>query len=158
MQLRHMEEIATQLPGCGSIPRNNDDQPRQGRWMGTRLAGVLLVLYMGMVVPGCTTHRQGVSGPVAWQATDLRIVPRSVAGAARDIYAFTLVLAETYGAAITFTQLDYTVSQPDIHAAGVTQSSPILWKLRPRGELRHPFSLYWYCADLQCRDWGPTAP
>lgn len=138
--------------------RNSNNQPHQGRRTSIPLAGVLLVLCMGIVVPGCTTHLQGVSGPVAWQAADLRVAARSAAGAARDIYAFTLILAETQGAAITFTQLDYTVSQPDVNAAGATHSSSILWKLRPRGELRHPFSFYWYCADIQCRDLAPTAP
>ena len=133
-------------------------KPHQGLRAGTRLAGVLLMLCTGMAVSGCTAYLKGVSGPVAWQATDLRVLERSVAGTERDIYAFTLVLEETQGAALTFTQLEYTVSQPGINPAGITRHSSILWKLRPRGEIRHPFSFYWYCTDFQCQDPGPTAP
>ena len=144
---------------CGNTTCNDYKKPRQGLPAGTRLAGVLLMLLCtGMAVTGCTAYLKGVSGPVAWQATDLRVLERSVAGTERDVYAFTLVLEETQGAAITFTQLEYTVSQPGINPAGVTRNSSILWKLRPRGEIRHPFSFYWYCADIQCRGPGPTAP
>ena len=100
-----------------SILSSDHYRAAQGRWMRTRLTGVLLVLCMGMVVPGCTTHLQGVGGPIAWQVTDLRVVARSAAGTERDIYAFTLGLAETQGAPIPFTQPDYTASQPGINTA-----------------------------------------
>src|SRR5678815_5768873 len=74
-----------------------------------RLASMLVVL--GTTMMGCTAYLKGISGPIAWQATDLRIIERSVSGADRDIYAFALVLEETQGSAITFTNLEYTVSQ-----------------------------------------------
>src|SRR5262245_30720780 len=121
-----------------------------------RLVGVLVVL--GTTIMGCTAYLKGTSGPVAWQATDLRLIERSVSGADRDIYAFSLVLAETQGSAITFTDLEYTVSQPDLNAAGVSYHSSILWKLRSRGELRQPFSFYWDCGARQCPNWVATAP
>jgi hypothetical protein len=53
---------------------------------GLHLVGVLVVL--GTTIMGCTVYLKGMSGPVAWQATDLRIIERSVSGADRDIYAF----------------------------------------------------------------------
>ena len=37
-----------------------------------RLVGVLVVL--GTTMMGCTAYLKGMSGPVAWQATDLRII------------------------------------------------------------------------------------
>jgi hypothetical protein len=120
------------------------------------LVGVLVVL--GTTMMGCTAYLKGMSGPVAWQATDLRIIERSVSGADRDIYTFALVLEETQGSAITFTNLEYTVSQPGINPTGVSYHSSILWKLRSRGELRQPFSFYWNCAERQCPNWVATAP
>ncbi|HSX80943.1 MAG TPA: retropepsin-like aspartic protease [Candidatus Saccharimonadia bacterium] len=87
----------------------------------------------------------------------LRIIERSVSGSDRDIYAFALVLEETQGSAITFTNLEYTVSQPEINPAGVSYHSSILWKLRSGGELRQPFSFYWDCGDRQCPNWVATA-
>lgn len=107
---------------------------------------------------GCVASIQGVSGPIAWEATDFRVVERSASGAIRDIYAFTLVLQETHGTEITLTHMEQTVSQPGVHTTGVTRQFPIHWKLRPRGELRQPFSFYWYCADTQCHNRVSVAP
>jgi hypothetical protein len=112
-----------------------------------RLVGALVVL--GTTMMGCTAYLKGMSGPVAWQATDLRIIERSVSGADRNIYAFALVLEETQGSAITFTNLEYTVSQPGFNPTGVSYHSSILWKLRSRGEPRQLFSFYWNCAERQ---------
>lgn len=128
------------------------------RLIATCLVGALLGLCATLAITGCTAHLKGVSGPIAWQATDLRVVERVAAGTPRDIYAFTLVLAETQGSALTLTYLEQTVSQPDINSAGVSRPSAILWKLRPHGELRQPFSFYWYCDGLDCQRLGPTAP
>jgi predicted aspartyl protease len=122
---------------------------------------VLLVLWLAVVSSGCATlgaRLDGVSGAIAWQATDLRVVERQVAGADRQLYAFTLVLKETHGLGVTFTHLAYTISQPGINAVGETQQATILWKLYPHGELRHPLFSYFYCSEIQCQDWGPVAP
>jgi predicted aspartyl protease len=121
-------------------------------------ASLLLAWCIALLLPGCTTYLRGVSGAVAWRATDLRVVERSVAGAERDIYAFTLVLEETQGTALTFTQMEYTISQPDVNPAGITRHATILWKLRPRGELRQPFSFYWFCTASLCQDRWAIAP
>lgn len=137
---------------------NNCGQYRQGLGTATSVTSVFLVLCTALAIIGCTASLKGVSGPVTWQATDLRVIARSVSGAARDIYAFTLVLEETHGSALTLTSLSQTVSQPEVNAAGVSHHFPIRWKLRPHGELRQPFSFYWYCAEAQCQNWGPIAP
>jgi predicted aspartyl protease len=100
----------------------------------------------------------GVSGPIAWQATDLRVVERQVAGANRELYAFTLVLKETQGVGVTFRHLQYTISQPGVNPAGETQQANIRWTLHPHGELRHPLSSYIYCLEVQCQNWGPIVP
>jgi clan AA aspartic protease (TIGR02281 family) len=119
---------------------------------------ILLRLSVVLALTGCAATLTGVSGPVAWQVTDLRVVERSVAGADRDLYAFTLVLNETQGRALTLTQLEQNVSQPGVNPAGSTQQVPIHWKLRPHGELRQPRAFYYYCAESRCRPSDPIAP
>ena len=113
----------------------------------------LWTLGIMMVVTGCAglrTSLQGVSGPVAWQVTDLRMVERAVEGTARDLYTFTLVLQETRGAMLTFTSLEQTISDPVLYPTGVSQQASVLWKLHPHGEFRYPFSVYSYCAMNDC--------
>ena len=102
---------------------------RPGRYCPIRRAALcmtslLWALGIMMIVTGCAGLRaplRGESGPVAWQVTDLRIVERAVAGTARDLYTFTLVLQETHGAALTFTSLEQTMSEPLLNPTGVTQ-------------------------------------
>src|SRR5215510_7495785 len=129
-------------------------------WYHRALRVVLLVVaaLLALGVPGCAPQLTGHSGALTWEVTDLRIVERSVAGTARDLYTFTLVLQETQGSAVTFTHLEQIVSQPSVNAAGETQHSAVLWKLRPHGELRQSFSFYWYCATSDCPKGQALAP
>ena len=113
-----------------------------------------------LVVAGCAAYirTEGVSGPVAWRATDLALSKRIIDGRERDVYSFALVLKETKGIGITFTRLERTYYEPTIHGTPVVQSGR--WILRPNGELRVPFSSYIYCpqwADI-CHKPGVTAP
>src|SRR5437879_13881155 len=111
------------------------------RWRAWILAPVLLTLAAALVVTGCTERQvrvTGASGSIAWQVTDFRIVARSVQGTPRDLYTFTLVLQETQGTAITFQHVVSRLTHPSIPT--LPQQSPILWQLRPHGELRQPFS------------------
>jgi predicted aspartyl protease len=101
---------------------------------------------------------EGVSGPIAWQATDMRVVERQVTETNRELYAFTLVLKETQGRGVTFTYLEYTMTQPGVVPIGDTQRATIAWRLQPYGELRHPFSSYIYCAEPPCQKLGSQAP
>jgi hypothetical protein len=122
------------------------------------MVGVLGVLWMTVVIGGCATlgaRLEGVSGSIAWQATDLRVVERQVTETSRELYAFTLVLKETQGRGVTFTHLEYTMSQPDIVPIGDTQRATIAWRLHPYGELRHPFYSSIYCSEMPCQNWGP---
>ena len=125
------------------------------------IVGVLRVLWMTVVISGCAelgARLEGVSGPIAWQATDLRVVERQVTETGRELYAFTLVLKETQGRGVTFTHLEYTMTQPGVVPIGDTQRATIAWRLHPYGELRHPFSSYIYCSETPCQNWGPQAP
>jgi hypothetical protein len=81
---------------------------------------------------------KGESGPVAWEATDLRLVQRTVEGIPAQRYGFTLVLKETQGRGITFTHAKYTITS--LEADILTAERAVDWELRPHGELRRPFS------------------
>jgi aspartyl protease family protein len=123
--------------------------------------GRLRLLWMTVVISGCAmlgARLEGVSGPIAWQATDMRVVERQVTETNRDLYAFTLVLKETQGRGVTFTYLEYTMTQPGVVPIGDTQRATIAWRLHPYGELRHLFSSYIYCAEPPCRNLGSQAP
>jgi predicted aspartyl protease len=125
------------------------------------IVDVLRVLWMTAVISGCAelgARLDGVSGPMAWQATDLRVVERQVTETSRELYAFTLVLKETQGRGVTFTHLEYTMTQPGLIPIGDTQRATIAWRLHPHGELRHPFYSYIYCSETPCQNWGPQAP
>ncbi|MGE3541403.1 MAG: aspartyl protease family protein [Candidatus Tectimicrobiota bacterium] len=116
------------------------------------LLGCLLCL------SGCAgrqLERAGVSGPVSWQVTDFRLVERDIQGTARDLYAFTLVLEETQGLDLTFTQVVSVLSHP--HIPTVPQQTPVHWKLRPRGTFRQAFFFPW-CTTAACKQSAAVVP
>lgn len=124
-------------------------------WARHQPVGIVSVLLAVLV--GCSALQprlEGLSGPIAWQATDLRVIERKVAGDNRDLYAFTLVLKELQNTTITFTQMEYRVSQPGVKEFGVTQQKALAWTLKPHGELRKPFAVYWYCSSGHCDDFA----
>ena len=125
---------------------------------------MLLTLLLSAIVAGCAAigHRtEGVSGPVAWHVTDLRITQGLLAqdadGKARDRYEFTIVLKETQGTAITFTHHEQTCYEPGVSPAGGSSVVTGRWKLPPHGELPRPGSWLVYCAERPC-NWGSLAP
>jgi hypothetical protein len=98
---------------------------------------------------------EGVSGPIAWRATALKIQAVGEAAGvigspvAQEVYSFTLVLQETQGTALTFTKMAYRIDsgsgiQP-FFAERVGR-----WSLRPQGELRWPLSSTWSCTSIDC--------
>ena len=129
------------------------------------MARPLFTLLLGVVVTGCASlgvRTEGVSGPITWRATDLKIqavgeAPGFVGKAQQEVYSFTLVLQETQGTAITFTKMAYTLySSPTLlpYASETTGR----WVLGPRRELRWPFSSTFYCPSHDCNAPGFIAP
>lgn len=117
---------------------------------------VLLGVALSLI--GCASRqvaRTGVDGPVTWQVTDFRLIERAIQGTPRDLYAFTLVLEETQGRALTFTQVVSVLSHP--HIPTVPQQAAVLWKLRPRGTFRQPFFFPW-CTTESCKHWATVTP
>src|SRR5262245_22948513 len=110
------------------------------------MSRMLFALGLSMVVASCASlgmRTAGVSGPIAWRATDLKI--QAVGEAAgvlggrtqQEVYSFTLVLQETQGTALTFTKVAYRIdSGPGIQPFFADRVGQ--WRLRPQGELRWP--------------------
>jgi hypothetical protein len=75
------------------------------------------MLWLSVVISGCAAlgaRLEGVKDAIAWQATDLRVVQRQMTDTSQELYAFTLVLKETQGRGVTFTHLEYTMTQPGV--------------------------------------------
>src|SRR5262249_25090593 len=111
----------------------------------------LLAVLLGVVLVGCAAywqgHTGGTSGPIAWQITDAKSVADRVGE--RSAYSFILVLQETQGTALTFTTMTYTVSSGSggIQPGQGGQTVQGLWKLRPHGSYRLPFTYTASCPE-----------
>ena len=73
-----------------------------GRLIWMRAVGVALV--WSLLLAGCTlfgVRTSGVSGPVDWRTTDFEWHPEAFG---EQVYTFTLLLRETQGRDLTFTQ------------------------------------------------------
>ena len=119
------------------------------------------LLLMSLLVVGCAStpvHTNGVTGSVAWHATDFQLTKATVQGQPGERYAFTLILSDREGIGVTFTVLQRTVSAHQVRTASTEQTG--LWRLRPNGELRLPFSFAYYChqAFEICHEPAPFAP
>ena len=82
----------------------------------------LVILLLSVAIAECTTmglRTSGVTGPVSWQATELQWQHEIFD--TQQIYTFTLVLHETQGADMLFTQ---------IHAIlrNASESRPAYWE------------------------------
>ena len=115
------------------------------------------LLLMSLLVMGCAStpvHTDGVSGAVAWHATDFQLTKTTVQGQPGEQYAFTLVLSNRGGTGVTFTTLQRTVSAHKVRAASTERTGH--WRLPSNGELRLPFSFTHYCSQAfdSCR--GPA--
>jgi predicted aspartyl protease len=127
----------------------------------TSLGVAFLAVCVHVVLISCTPlspRLDGASVPVAWQATDFRVITRTVAGVERQLYTFMLVLEETQGSGITLTQLDYTTYHPGFDFIPASERTAILWKLRPYGELRQFFYSAPCCSEARFGIQGRLAP
>ena len=126
---------------------------------------MLFALLLGMVVAGCAPlgiRTEGVSGPIAWRATDLKIravgeASGFIGRAVQEAYSFTLVLKESQGTAITFTNMAATFSVATAVLPGSFEQTG-RWELRPYGELRWPLETSYSCTSIDCVNPGVIAP
>jgi hypothetical protein len=104
------------------------------------------LLLTSLMLVGCASaplHTEGVAGPVAWQATAFQLAKTTIQGQPGERYAFTLVLHNTGGTGVTFTELQRTVSAHQVQTASTERKGQ--WRLPPHGELRLPFAFAHYC-------------
>jgi hypothetical protein len=107
---------------------------------------VWVLLLMSLLVVGCAStpvHTDGVTGSVAWRATDFQVTKAAVQGQPGERYAFTLVLSDRARTGVTFTALQRTISAPQVHTTSTARTG--CWRLPPNGELGLPFSFTHYC-------------
>lgn len=119
---------------------------------------ILALLSLVLSLSACAGRHAaltGSSGPVAWQVTELQFVERLIDGTPRQLYTFTLVLDETQGQDLTFTQVVSVIQHP--YLPTTPQQVPVQWHLRPRGTLRQPFFFPW-CSTEVCKQQAALAP
>jgi predicted aspartyl protease len=127
----------------------------------TGLGTVLLAVCVPLVLTACTTlppRLDAEPAPVAWHATDFRVITRTVDGVERSLYTFMLVLEETQGSGVTLTQIDYTTHHPGLALLPSSERTAILWKLQPYGERRQLFYSSPCCAETHFGIQGRLAP
>lgn len=115
------------------------------------------LLLMSLLVGGCAStpvHTDGVSGSVAWHATDFQLAKATVQGQPGERYAFTLVLSDRGATGVTFTVLQRTVSAPQVRTVSTERTGR--WRLPPNGTLRFPFSFTHYCPQAFDSCSGPA--
>lgn len=127
-------------------------------WWSALVAVCLSSMIMGCAALSSRPHLASGHPSVTWQATDFRVIARTVEGVERDLYTFTLVLDETQGNVITFTQLDHTIYHPGIDLVPASEHTTIAWKLRPHSEVRQLFYSSPHCAEARCTMRGHFTP
>ena len=124
------------------------------------IARAFLVIVCLVSLAACAAlgvKTEGVSGPVAWQATDLELSRQSVNN--RDVwtYSFSVLLQEQQGVRLVFNEIQATVYQPGINPWSPTYNG--VWTLEPKGKMRIPLQVSVTCpfgAGGACS--GPTVP
>jgi hypothetical protein len=119
------------------------------------------LLLMSLLVGGCAStlvHTAGVSGSVAWHATDFQLTKAAIQGQPGERYTFTLVLSARGTTGITFTVLQQTVSAPKVQTAFTERTGR--WRLPANGTLQFPLSFTHYCPQPfdSCRGPAVFAP
>jgi hypothetical protein len=119
---------------------------------------LLLISLLGMGCASPLVHTDGVTGAVAWHATEFQLVKSTVQDQPSERYAFTLVLSNRGGTGITFTALHRTVSAYQVRTTSSERTGR--WRLPPHGTLRLPFSFAYYChqAFEVCHEPATFAP
>ena len=125
--------------------------------MSGRLVLALVSLAVLAACASLGVKTEGVSGPVAWQATDLDLSRQSINN--RDVwtYSFSLLLQEQQGVRLVFNEIQMAIYQP-----GVGPWTPMyngVWPLAVNGKMRIPLQSSITCqfgAGGSCL--GPTVP
>lgn len=122
------------------------------------MTSLLISLSIGLLLAGCAAmgiQIEGQTQTLRWRTTDFRNYIITLEE--REIYAYTLVLQETRGTSITFTELQGEFRNNPISRL-FTMAEVGNWKLPANGERRIRLYTYRYCHVVNCKDWGDLAP
>ncbi len=111
--------------------------PKSGSRVGMGVASVFSV-------PG---QQQGSAGPISWWAGDMHVVTQENAYGAFDTYFFTLVLKDTQGVPVTFTRMEWNVTDQDIILSGPSAQTGS-WPIAAHGERRFTWPYSTVCPML----------
>ena len=120
----------------------------QRRAIGLALLGSLLLA-------GCSTfgtRTSGVSGPVEWRTADFEWHPEAFG---EQVYTFMLLLRETQGRDVTFTQVAAVLYNATDSLPAHWQRTG-QWRLPAHGELPIPLGSRRRCPYAKCWDSGPV--
>jgi hypothetical protein len=98
-----------------------------------------LVVLAAILVSGCASlgpRVQGETELVAWEATDLKLEQRDLGGRKLWYYSFQLLIRETRGTAITFTEIETIIYQPGTGSGQARYRGS--WKLDAHDRFRIP--------------------
>jgi hypothetical protein len=122
-----------------------------------RLAVVALTVLL--LVAACATlgtRLEGRSDPIAWQATDLALVPREVGGRTLWYYTFELLVREVGGTGVTFNEIQTAIYQPGTGSGGTRFRG--VWRLDANDEFRIPLQSTLSCHPTAGNCLGPNVP
>ena len=115
---------------------------------------------LALFLPSCAAlgpKTQGQTESVSWKATDLRLERRPVpSGINQWFYTFNLIVHESRGTKLTFSEIKTTIYQPGIGPwTGTYQGS---WPLAAGDEFRVPLQSTISCPGLATSCMGPNVP
>ena len=113
-----------------------------------------LALLGSLLLAGCTpvgVRTSGVSGPVDWRTTDFEWHPEAFG---EQVYTFTLLLRETQGRDLTFTQVAAVLYNATDSLPAHWQRTG-QWRLPAHGEVPIPLGSRRRCPYVKCWDSGP---
>jgi len=110
------------------------------------IARAFLVLVCLVSLAACASlgvKTEGVSGPVAWHATDLELASKTFNNQGYWVYSFSVLLEEKQGTGLVFNEIQTTVYQPGAGSGTATYNG--VWRLEANGRMRIPLESTLVC-------------
>ena len=119
---------------------------------GTSRSWSPFVVAVAMVLPGCAAGQadrmKGESGPIAWEATDIRQTVEDQGNRMR--WNYTLVLRNLGPTAVTFDQVTLIATTPSGNMSGGHSTRPYSRRLEPGAEARELNNSYSHWCAPSC--------
>ena len=102
-----------------------------------------------------STRTQGETQGMRWRTQNYRNY--MIVIEEREVYEYTLILDETEGREVTFTQLKAHIRN-NANSRDIEWTKAGRWHLAAGGTLEIDLGSWRYCSAVNCRDWGSLAP